>query len=289
MSDLCSHQEPRRQCARCRRARLLEDIAVVVDELFGSVTTREKVPPAAVPTYRPPKDGRPIPKHIDHRTEAAGLIHQLEEAAGVRPTRASYTEPTSTLQLLEAGPTRGPRYGGDVTTGSKPGSRPPASLDSIDTLARIDSSVRRLRIDADTMAGLRTLPKPRPLRAELRHLTWLLETAHPDGRPVISPAYADKVLRTLRSHAAEARVTLSYLAPIATLNVRCPVCITGELQVRADATSDVWCIGRLPVEGPALPGRRTPIGHLPCGARWSRFTWVQLFDEAQRAAQLVSA
>ena len=283
MTDLCSHKQPRTQCTRCLRGQLLADLAAVVDELLGQVNTTDLVPTAAVPTYKPPKKGK-VPKRIRHETHEAGLLTQLAEAAGVRPTRRSYDEPTPTLQLIEAGPARGPRYGGDVTTGSKPGSRPPASLEAIDTLADIETALFKLRCDADTAAGLRTITRRRPIRGEIRHLTWLLETARHSGRPLLSDAWARRILRELRKQAAAARTTLSYVAPIASLLVACPDC-GGTLRVRSDATSDVWCIGRRTIEGPALDGQHWPIT-VPCWNRWAQITWVTLFEEAEHARVL---
>lgn len=281
MTDACRHNpaSPTPGCPVCRRALTLLDIGVVIDELLHQVDTREKVDPAAIPSYRPPTDGRPTPKRIDHRTHADGLLTQLEHAAGQRPIRGIHPEPTASPGLLEAGPTRGPRYGADVTSHSKPGSRPPTSLAALETLTSIETAAVHLRRAADSTAGITTLARGRGIRGELQHLIWLLSTTHRGGRPLLGDHWADRIYRELCSWASDARVTLSYLAPVVTLQVVCPDC-GGELKVRQDATSDVWCIGRRTVEGPALEDEPWPVTYR-CGAVWPRITWIQLLGTAR--------
>lgn len=269
-SDVCGHGDTRDHCPTCQRGRLLADLAAVVSELFDEVTTRELVPTAAIPGYRPPT-GRPAPKRVPHTTTAPGLITQLEDAAGTRPARD---------HLVEAGPARGPRYGADVTGGGKPGSRPPGSLTALETLTQIETAAIEVRRRTDRHAGLTTLPRARGLRGEIQHLTWLLGTRHAHGDPLVDDRHARAVLHAARSWATDARVTLSYLAPVVTLNVRCPDC-GGDMRVRKDASSDVWCAGT--VEGPALDGDPWPVR---CGARWPRITWVQLLDQVNHEQEV---
>lgn len=308
MRDTCPHQTTPQQCDHCRRGLLLADLTAVIDELLDHVATREKVDPTAVPGWKPPTDGRPTPRRIDHHTHAAGLITQLEQAAGTaRPhatdRRGSIAEArsafiatarakgathadaermaqgyavTPTPNLIDAGPAGSPKYGADVTSHTKPGSRPPTSLQALETLANIEAAAVQLRQRADHAANITTLGRSRGIRGELRHLTWLLETAHPGGRPLLNDHWGQRIYRETRTWAADARVTLSYLAPIVTLQVVCPDC-GGQLKVRADATSDVWCIGRWHVEGPALEVDPWPISYR-CGAVWPRLTWIQLLD-----------
>lgn len=278
MTDACRHNpaQPTEGCPACTRALTLIDIGIVIDELLHQVDTREKVDPHAVPGWKPPTDGRPTPRRVDHYTRADGLITQLEQAAGRRPIRGIHPEPTPSPGLLEAGPTHGPKYGADVTSHSKPGSRPPTSLTALETLANIETAALQLRRDADRAAGLDTLTRGRGIRGEIKHLTWLLTTTRA-GTPLLTDRWATRIYRELRTWAADARVTLSYLAPVATLQVVCPDC-GGQLKVRADATSDVWCVGRWTVEGPALPDEPMPVSYR-CGAVWPRLTWIQLLDQ----------
>lgn len=254
--------------SRATRAQTLTDLGVVVSELLDQVTTRTRVLATAVPS----KAGKRTPKRVEHQTTASGLYVQLEQAAGVRPTRARHQHAIATPNLLTAGPTSSPRYGADVTSHPKPGSRPPMSLDAIDLLARIDTDAVALRRRADKAAGIPTLDRTRGFRGELRHLTWLL--TEPDLLP---DAWPLTVYRAARSWSADARVALSYLAPMMTLKPSCPDC-GGELRVRADATSDVWCLGIL--EGPVLEDADFP---LRCGAVWPRLLWVTLLDQAKQS------
>ena len=281
--------------SRATRAQTLTDLGVVVSELLDQVTTRTRVLATAVPS----KAGKRTPKRVEHQTTAPGLYVQLEQAAGVRPMRPRPDVDTARTSFLDtarrlgaselearrmvagygvrrtalgdSGPTSSPRYGADITSHAKPGSRPPMSLDAIDLLARIDTDVVALRRRADKAAGIPTLDRTRGFRGEIRHLTWLL--SEPDLLP---DAWPITVYRAARSWAADARVALSYLAPMMTLNVVCPDC-GGELRVRADATSDVWCLGIL--EGPVLEDDDFP---LRCGAVWPRLLWITLLDQAKQ-------
>lgn len=259
------------------RTNLAQEIAVIAAELTTAYSTSTPVDPAAVPGWKPPT-GRPAPRKVRHETHAPGLVQQLHDAAGTRPARPTTTSgPVPTPALVDAANIRGPRYGADTTGHTKPGSRPPTNLAAVDTLANIHATIRALRCDAHTAAGRRTITRPAPLHRELEHLAWITGYHRADGTPAIPDRLAQRILHELRGLSADARVVLSYLAPVVTLRVRCPDC-GGEMRVREDATSDVWCIGRIPLEGPPVQGGRQPIGHVPCGARWSRFTWVQLLD-----------
>lgn len=269
----CPHGvRDRDDCQTCRRGQFLTDWGTLLDELTAAYSTESRVPPAAIPGWKP-ADGRPVPKTVKHHTRDAGLLEQLENAAGRRPTRGSHDTPVPTMGLVDAGNVRGPRYGADITSHSKPGSRPPASLHALETLADVTAAAVDLRRRADHAAHRPTLPRARGIRGELRHLTWLLGMRHAGGSLLLDDRWADRLYREVRSWTADIRVTLSYLAPIVALRVRCPDC-GGEMRVREDASSDVWCIGVL--EGPALEGEPWPVR---CGARWPRLTWVQLLDQ----------
>lgn len=261
-----------------QRELLITDLATVVDELFDRYRTHELVPGTAIPSLaRDAANGQRIPAKTQHVNVDDGLLVQLAHAAGVRPTRDEYNEPRSTLWLLEPGPARGTRYGADTGGHTKPGSRPPMSLDALDTLTHITSGITTLRREADKAAGAsaRLVAMRRTPRDEFRHMTWLLTTAR-DGQPLLTDTWARRIYRSACAWHADARVALSYLAPVATLQVPCPEC-GGELKVRADATSDVWCAGAWTVEGPPLEGRSWPVTY-PHRATWPRITWIDLLN-----------
>jgi hypothetical protein len=89
-----------------------------------------------------------------------------------------------------------------------------------------------------------------------------------------------RIAARLRGLVARARIAAGYDAPIVPLrDVYCPLC-GGELRVRADASSSVWCAGMVPVAGPALEGEEWPIGWARCAARWPRGSWVKLLEDA---------
>lgn len=113
----------------------------------------------------------------------------------------------------------------------------------------------------------------------------LVEEAAAAGHDsLITAALADEKLgrhiaARLRSVVAHARVILGYDAPVRTLaDVYCPEC-GGAMHVRADASSAVWCSGRVTVEGPARDGEPWPVTER-CGANWPQGSWVKLLEEA---------
>lgn len=113
----------------------------------------------------------------------------------------------------------------------------------------------------------------------------LLEQARAAGHAtLVDAALADlelggSIAARLRALVAHARIVLKYDAPVVPLrDVYCPLC-GGELRVRADASSSVWCAGLVPVHGPALKGEAWPIGWEPCGAKWPRGWWVRLLEQ----------
>ena len=294
------------------RERTLTDLDVIVGELLDEVTTNTLVAFAAT-GQAPRTDGRPTPKRVRHITHGQGLYVQLEQAAGIRPTapesprleldqaRSAFVATARRLgatvdeaaRMVEgyatravpafttASATSSPRYGAEPTSHAKPGSRPPMSLDALELLASIDTDAVELRQRADKAAGIPTLTRARGFRGELRHLGWLLRETDTHDRPLLSDVWPRRVYSAARAWAADARVALSYLAPVATLNVTCPECGgAGTMRVRADASSDVWCDGRWDIEGPAVEGAPWPV-MARCGAVWPRFTWVQLLDQVQ--------
>lgn len=89
-----------------------------------------------------------------------------------------------------------------------------------------------------------------------------------------------RIAARLRSLVARARIAADYDAPIVPLrDIYCPEC-GGEMRVRADASSAVWCAGEWTVEGPAGPGEAWPLA-ARCGATWPRGAWVKLLEEAE--------
>lgn len=111
-------------------------------------------------------------------------------------------------------------------------------------------------------------------------------------------ATGERIAARLRGLAARARVAADYDAPAVPLrDVHCRYC-TGQLWVRADASSAVWCSGWLPVAGPA-PGDDPdwpadgeewgPLGYRRCGASWPRGSWVALLAEAEQVEGEVRA
>ncbi|MGH3381870.1 MAG: hypothetical protein ACRDP6_44795 [Actinoallomurus sp.] len=88
-----------------------------------------------------------------------------------------------------------------------------------------------------------------------------------------------RVLGRVRSWVSTAKIVLGYEAPIVALrDMYCRYC-GGQLLVRADASSAVWCDGTVPVQGPAREDELWPIDWQRCGASWPRGSWVRLLDE----------
>ena len=121
------------------------------------------------------------------------------------------------------------------------------------------------------------------IEAELKELE--AEASEAGHTGLVSAAAADEDLgrdlaRALRRMVSRARIAASYDAPIVSLrDTYCPDC-GGQLRVRADASSGVWCAGMLPVEGPPVDGGEQPIGHRRCPRSWSQGGWVKLLDHA---------
>lgn len=95
------------------------------------------------------------------------------------------------------------------------------------------------------------------------------------------------IVGRLRGMVTNARIAADYDAPIVPLrDVYCPEC-GGQLRVRKDASSGVWCAGVRDAEGrrvgarwiagPAVEGQPWPIP--VCDATWPRGAWVALLEE----------
>lgn len=232
--------------AEQRRASQLDDVRQAVDDLARQVRT------AALHTRDKGigLDGvnRNAPTQHVHRTRQPGLVAQLDASP-----------------LL--GAVKGARY--DQGGGhAKPTSRPPLDLSAMDLLADMAAGVRGWR---QRLGGRGR----RPLVGELRALVGLSHCA--------SDLQLRDLVADLRSWVRTARVALSYDAPVVDLpDFACPDC-GGSLKVLSDASSDVWCAGGVPVEGPALQGRGWPMRSRPCGATWPRGQWVLLLEQAELA------
>lgn len=265
-----------------------EQLAVLLDELFDGVETHE-----SVLRYRTVRRGRrdvAVPDFAVHRTKAPGLLAQLGVTAVTADTvqvqirrwqpdqgdtcaglcshgRWLYvrTERRAVPGVISAGsavPGGSPGWDADgalspLTGGGKPEAAEPIA-DGWHTAAEIVADLAELR---------------RKVAAD-GHTGSLVEVALADedsGR---------RIAARVRTLVTRARIAAGYDAPIVSLrNMFCRHC-GGELRVRADASSAVWCAGRLPVEGPPLEGQERPIGFVPCGAHWPRGSWVRLLEQA---------
>ena len=132
------------------------------------------------------------------------------------------------------------------------------------------------------------------IRAELAALGRELHAdgwRQPDTLVTIALADEDtgrRIAARLRGLVARARIAAGYDAPIVPLrDVYCPLC-GGELRVRKDASSSVWCAGMLPIQGPAAEGEEWPIGWARCAARWPRGSWVKLLEDATGGETMAS-
>jgi hypothetical protein len=230
-----------------------EEIADLLSELFRRVDTFEKVL-----RYRKVQRGNREVAITDwalHRTRAPGLVDQL----GV---------------IVQDGPRSGVVIPGAAVPGGSPGWDDDGALSPTAAHGTFESAppVAEAFWLADDIRR-----QVDELNAELRaegHDGDLVDMALDD------PETGRRIARRLRALVGQARIELGYDAPIVTLrDMYCRYC-GGEMRVRVDASSDVWCAGRIPLEGPALEGEPMPIGYVPCGARWPRGSWVWLLETA---------
>lgn len=147
-------------------------------------------------------------------------------------------------------------------------SREPAAAAALELSLDIRAGVAELRAQLGA-----TAPQPSTKRG-LRELVGLALAA--DEHDV------HRTLGRVRSWVSTAKIVLGYEAPIVALrDMYCRYC-GGQLLVRTDASSAVWCDGTLPVHGPARDeDGQWPIGFERCGASWPRGSWVRLLDEME--------
>ncbi|MGI5418672.1 hypothetical protein [Actinomadura luteofluorescens] len=227
------------------------EVADLLAALYDSVETRE-----SITTYRRVKRGPgrevAVLDFKPHTTRGPGLLAQL----GV---------------IAERGPDGRTALGAAVPGGS-PGWDADGALTPLTAAAGHESAepiTDAWHIAHEIEADLGALGDE--LRAA--GLTGFLLTDAEDER------VGRRIAARLRGLVARARIAADYDAPITTLrDVYCPEC-GGEMRVRADASSAVWCAGSWTVEGPAPRGEVWPVRQR-CGATWPRGAWVALLADA---------
>jgi hypothetical protein len=228
-----------------------EEIAELIGELFRNVETVEKVL-----RYRKVKRGDREVAILDwavHRTRAPGLVDQL----GV---------------IVQHGSRRGVVIPGAAVPGGSPGWDADGALSPMvgGSFESAPPVAEALWLADDIKRRFAELVEE--TRDEDRGGSSLIDIALDD------PETGQRIARRLRALVSQARIELGYDAPIVTLrDVYCPLC-GGEMRVRVDASSAVWCAGMVPLVGPARKGELMPIGYVPCGARWERRSWVWLLE-----------
>lgn len=229
------------------RKPVAEQITDLLTELHDRVDTRE-----TVLRYRTVRRGAgrtaAIPDFVVHRTRRPGLIAQARAAAV--PEGSSGWDADGALSPMPSG-------------GSFESSEPVTEA---------------FHLAEETEAALIELAEE--VRAKVGH-PWLVEAALADedlGRRIVT---------RLRQLVSRARIALKYDARIVPLkDVHCPEC-GGELKVRADASSAVWCSGMVPAEGTDVVDG-IPTEWVRCGATWPRWAWVELLAEATADGKMVS-
>lgn len=229
-----------------------EEVAELLAVLYDRVETRE-----TVATYRRVKRGPgrevAVLDFKPHSTRAPGLLAQL----GVIAARG----PQGRAAVGAAVPSGSPGWDADGALTPLTGSGGHESAEPI--------------TDAWHVAH--------EIRADLNALEDELRAAGLTGRLLDDAAnerIGRRIVARLRGLVARARIAADYDAPVTTLrDVYCPEC-GGDMRVRADASSAVWCAGVWPVEGPAVRGEPWPVRQR-CGATWPRGAWVALLEEAE--------
>lgn len=289
----------------------VEQLALVIADLVDEYTTTERHdwrPGREAPGFNQTVTGpdgrtrweRPLPKTAQrrtHRTREPGLLEQLRRGPGRRraitkpaplgydPGLGYHTTVDAAALVTDMAPTAGKADSGGGHT--KPTSRPPSGLASIETLIDLTIAIanarRRLRMACGRgRGGVELAP------VMLHELFDLVLGKDAGGEWLVTDLAVRRLLAEARSWASTARLVLRYDAPVVVLRDRhcgtpdAPGC-GGQLKVREDASSDVWCAG-IPgrhIPGPALPDESWPIPDRGCGARWTRLTWIDLLDPGE--------
>lgn len=240
---------PRFDTMNRRRGDLLTEIGANVDALVKRVVTAEKYDRA------PGKgeDGiyRRSPERQVHRVTAHGLIPQLVAALAHKSGAV-----------------------GESAGRSAPGSASPSAALISDTLDQINREsaevLHRLR-------GMGVVPAriPDQRRTVVGDILAIRAAVHALG----DPAEVAEVAASPRFWVHQARIALTYEAPVKVLrDHRCPFC-QGELHVRADDSSPVRCAGH-PGGGGSAP--RPPCRDGEGRPRsWPKGAWVLLLDRLE--------
>lgn len=287
-----ANDHPRRSVGRDAREEgptPAEEIAALLGQLYGHVETQE-----SVLRYRTVHRGRrdvAVPEFVIHRTTAPGLIDQLGATAATADTvpvqiRRWERDKGDTCKTdlcphgrwlyvrTERRAVPGVVTSGAAVPGGSPGWDADGALSPIAAGGGFESAepvADAFHLVAEIDAELSSLLEE--LRAA-GHQGTLLDIALDD------PDAGRRIAARVRTLVTRARIAAGYDAPIVTLrDMYCRHC-GGELRVRADASSAVWCVGILPIEGPPLEGQDQPIGYAPCGQRWPRGSWVKLLEQA---------
>ncbi|GAA4626670.1 hypothetical protein GCM10023196_035830 [Actinoallomurus vinaceus] len=281
-----------------RQASAAEQITDLLTQLHTEVRTDEKVL-----RYRRVNRGRRdavVPDFVIHRTRRPGLLTQLgtvQAAASTVPVEVFHWVPDENDPCQRAADEDAPRVCGHgrwvhvrteqrpvtgvITTGAAlPGGSPGWDADGALSPMAGGGKPEAAEPIADAWhTGDEIRDELAALGRELHAEGWRA----PDTLITIALADEDtgrRIAARLRGLVARARIAAGYDAPIVPLrDVYCPLC-GGELRVRADASSAVWCAGMLPIQGPAAEGESWPIGWARCAAKWPRGSWVKLLEEA---------
>ncbi|MDN3356062.1 hypothetical protein [Actinomadura sp. DC4] len=281
-----------------------EALARLVGELVDEVRTT-----AEVTRYRRVRRGRDrtiaVIDLTTHRTRAPGIIDQLHAIQAAAATVAvdvyrwvrdqddpcppervcahghwmylrTERRPAAPYGIVTAGnavPSGSPGWDADGALSPMPSggsweSKEPAAAAALNLSLDIRAGVTELREQLGA-----TYPEPSTKRG-LRDLVALALIA--DERDV------HRAVGRVRSWVSTAKIVLGYEAPIVALrDMYCRHC-GGQLLVRTDASSAVWCDGYVPLHGPAADEDAPfPIGYERCGASWPRGSWVALLDEME--------
>lgn len=229
-----------------------EQLSMLVSELTNAVLTRER-------WLRDPDDNNKR-SFVDHPLQHAGLLSDLEDA--MLPAQLPVDEPGRS---------------------STPASRPPVRHEALELVADITAGAAKLRRELLGSKG-RQRGDTSTTAADLREIVGLIDQA--------DPVTQKRVLGEVRSWVYAARVIVSHDAPVLTLrDTCCPYC-GGDLRVRSDASSDVWCSGLARVSWCTVADhiehkRLEPTDCADESGRrrlWPRSSWLMLLDRMEANA-----